>query len=78
MRRGLKPADAALETLRRVVSKTEPRLINERGRPHFSLNFYAVNRNGDFGAGSIYPRRYAAWDGQSASHYDCAHLYEEP
>ncbi len=78
MRRGLKPADAALETLRRVVSKTEPRLLNERGRPHFSLNFYAVNRNGDFGAGSIYPRRYAAWDGQSASHYDCAHLYEEP
>ena len=67
MRRGMSPTDAALETLRRVVATTEPRLLNERGRPTFNLNFYAVNKNGEFGAGTIWSGgRYAAYDGMTA------------
>jgi N4-(beta-N-acetylglucosaminyl)-L-asparaginase len=77
MRRGLSPADAALETLRRVVATTEPRLLNEQGRPKFSLNFYAVNKRGEFGAGSMYPARYAAFDGETAAIHDTAPLFEE-
>ncbi len=77
MRRGLKPADAALETLRRVVATSEPRLLDESGRPQFGLAFYAVNKNGEFGAASLYANsRYAAFDGESAELYDAAYLYE--
>ena len=76
MRRGLKPADAALETLRRVIATSEPRLLDERGRPRFGLSFYAVNKAGEFGAATMTPSRYAAFDGETASHYDTAYLFE--
>ena len=77
MRRGLAPTDACLETLKRVVRLTPPRLL-KNGRPTFNLNFYAVNKRGEFGAASLYPSRYAAHDGKSGSLRDTAHLYERP
>jgi N4-(beta-N-acetylglucosaminyl)-L-asparaginase len=78
MRRGLSPTDACLETLRRVVATSEKRLLDEQGRPTFGLNFYAVNKRGEFGGASFYSgRRYAAWDGASARHYDSAYLFEQ-
>jgi N4-(beta-N-acetylglucosaminyl)-L-asparaginase len=76
MRRGMKPTDACLETIKRVVAATEPRLLDARGRPKFGLNFYAVNKRGEFGAASIYPSRYAAHDGSDARIRDTAHLFE--
>ncbi len=76
MRRGLKPADAALETLKRVVQFTPPRLLQPDGRPKFDLKFYAVNKRGEFGAASLYPGRYAAFDGSSAALRDTAFLYQ--
>ena len=76
MRRGLKPADAALETLRRVVATSEPRLLDEGGRPTFGLSFYAVNKEGEFGAATMTPGRYAAFDGEAATLYDTAYLFE--
>jgi N4-(beta-N-acetylglucosaminyl)-L-asparaginase len=78
MRRGMKPTDACLETLRRVVAATEPRLLDARGRPKFGLNFYAVNKRGEFGSASLYPSRYAAHDGTEARIRDTAHLFENP
>jgi N4-(beta-N-acetylglucosaminyl)-L-asparaginase len=77
MRRGLAPTDACLETVKRVVRITPPRLL-KNGRPTFNLNFYAVNKRGEFGAASLYPSRYAAHDGRSGSLRDTAHLYERP
>lgn len=76
MRRGFKPTDAALETLRRVVATSEPRLLNERGLPQFGLSFYAVNKSGEFGAASLYPSRYAAFDGTEPLELDTAYLFE--
>jgi N4-(beta-N-acetylglucosaminyl)-L-asparaginase len=76
MRRGFKPTDAALETLRRVVAISEPRLLNERGLPQFGLSFYAVNKSGEFGAASLYPSRYAAFDGTQPLELDTAYLFE--
>jgi N4-(beta-N-acetylglucosaminyl)-L-asparaginase len=76
MRRGMSPTDAALETLRRVVAATEPRLLDEAGKPRFQLNFYAVNKDGDFGGAALYPSRYAAFDGRTAAVRDAAHLFE--
>ena len=76
MRRGLSPTDAALETLRRVVATTESRLLNESGAPTFQLNVYAVNKNGEFGGGALYPSRFSAFDGAEAAIHDSAHLFE--
>ena len=75
MRRGMKPTDACLETLKRVVAATEPRLLDPKGQPKFSLNFYAVNKRGEFGSASLYPSRYAAHDGTEAKIRDTAYLF---
>ena len=77
MRRGLAPTDACLETLKRAVRLTQPRLLKD-GRPTFNLNFYAVNKRGEFGAASIYPNRYAAHDGKDGALRDTAYLYQRP
>jgi N4-(beta-N-acetylglucosaminyl)-L-asparaginase len=77
MRRGLAPTDACLETLKRAVRLIPPRLLKD-GRPTFNLNFYAVNKRGDFGAASIYPNRYAAHDGKDGALRDTAYLYQRP
>jgi N4-(beta-N-acetylglucosaminyl)-L-asparaginase len=77
MRKGLKPVDAALETLRRVVMMTPPRLLNPAGRPKFQLTFYALNKKGEFGAASLYPVQYAAHDGKNAAARDAAYLYDK-
>lgn len=76
MRRGLNPTDACLETLKRVVRLTPPRLLKE-GRPAFNLSYYAVNKRGEFGAGSLYPNQYAAHDGRDGALRDAAYLYQK-
>ncbi len=75
MRRGLRPTDACLETLKRVVHLTPPRLLKD-GRPTFNLSFYAVNKAGEFGSASIYPATYAVHDGRNGALRDTAHLFE--
>jgi N4-(beta-N-acetylglucosaminyl)-L-asparaginase len=75
MRRGLKPTDACLDTLKRVVRLTPARLL-QGGRPTFNLNFYAVNKRGEFGAASLYPGRFAAHDGKDGALRDTAYLYQ--
>jgi N4-(beta-N-acetylglucosaminyl)-L-asparaginase len=55
MRRGAKPTDACLEACRRIIRWTvEPRLLDEEGRPSFNVNFYAVNKRGEFGGAAIW------------------------
>jgi N4-(beta-N-acetylglucosaminyl)-L-asparaginase len=76
LRRGMKPTDACLETLKRVVALTERRLLTPDGRPRFQLSFYAVNKNGEFGAASLYASRFAVHDGTEAKLVDTAHLYD--
>ncbi|MFP4624847.1 MAG: N(4)-(beta-N-acetylglucosaminyl)-L-asparaginase [Gemmatimonadota bacterium] len=78
MRQGMSPTDAALEALRRIVRWTEaqPRLQDEDGRPAFNVNYYAVNRNGDFGAAAIWPSRFAVATGDTAEGRDSAYLFQ--
>jgi len=71
----MKPTDACLETLKRVVAMTETRLLNPQGRPKFDLVFYAVTKRGEFGAASLYPNRYTAHDGTEAKLRDTASLF---
>lgn len=77
MRQGLSPRDACLRTLERVVKMTEPRLLDSRGRPRFNLNFYAVAKDGRYGAASVYPGgRFAVADARGTRVEDSAHLYD--
>jgi len=79
MRRGLSPTDACLETLRRAVQMSEPRLLDADRRPKYDLNFYALNKKGEFGAASFFPgAQFAVHDGREARLADCAHLFDTP
>src|SRR5436305_1156041 len=60
MRRGAHPKDAGMEALKRVVANTvEKRLLNDRGRPNFGLNFYILNKRGEHAGVSMYASHYA-------------------
>ena len=79
MRRGLSPTDACLETLRRAVAMTEPRLLDAAGQPKYDLQYYAVNKRGEFGAAGLSPgAQFAVHAGREARLVDCAHLLERP
>ena len=78
MRGGMSPTDACLEALRRIVHFTvEERLLNESGRPSFGVNYYAVNKNGEYGGAAIYAGASFAVsvDGDSRIE-DSAYLFE--
>ena len=67
MRQGLTPEQACLKTIERVIATTERRLLDPRGRPLFDLEFYALAKDGRFGAASAYEGgRFAVADGQGA------------
>ena len=54
MRRGLHPKDAGMEALKRIKANTVARLLNKRGEPNFNINFYIVNRQGDYAGVAMY------------------------
>ncbi len=78
MRAGMSPTDACLEALRRIVAFTvEPRLRNDDGRPSFNVNYYAVNKNGEYGGAAIWSgARFAVCVDGDARHEDSAYLFE--
>ena len=55
MRQGKSPKDAGMEALRRIQANTvEKRLLNARGLPNFGINFYIVNKKGEYAGVSMY------------------------
>lgn len=77
MRQGLAPRDACLKTLERVVAMTEPRLLDRQGRPTFNLNFYAVSKDGRYGAASLHEGgRFAVADAKGARLESSAYLFK--
>jgi len=77
MRQGMSPTDAALATLKRAVAMTPANRLDERGRPKYQLNFYAVNKRGETGSASMFPSRYAVHDGTAATVRDSAYLFPQ-
>lgn len=60
LRMGKGPKDAGMEALRRIKAATiEKRLLDARGNPNFQVNFYVVNRAGDFAGVALYESTYA-------------------
>lgn len=78
MRGGASPTDACLEALRRIVRFTvEPRLLNAQGRPDFNVNFYAVNKAGEYGGAAIWSgSRFAVNVDGDARLEDSAYLFQ--
>ncbi len=84
MRQGVAPEEACLRALQRAVEMSEDRLLDEKGRPRFDLQFYALTKDGRFGAASMYqpPAEYGDWakfaiaDANGARHMNMAHLYK--
>jgi N4-(beta-N-acetylglucosaminyl)-L-asparaginase len=54
MRQGMSPEQALVKVMERVIAMTEKRLLNDKGRPYFDLNFYAVNKKGDYAGACAY------------------------
>ncbi|MBL9079429.1 MAG: N(4)-(beta-N-acetylglucosaminyl)-L-asparaginase [Planctomycetes bacterium] len=76
---GKSPLDACLEACRRVVRLTKvKRLLDEKGRPDFQVQFYAANKSGETGAAALYAGKYAVCDAAGARLVDLASLYDEP
>ena len=79
MRKGYSPEEACLKTLERIAytTKKQPYLLDEKGRPKFSLTFYALNKKGEFGAASMWSgAKFAVHDGVENKLLDCAYLFK--
>jgi N4-(beta-N-acetylglucosaminyl)-L-asparaginase len=79
MGRGMSPEQACLEACKAVAAKTKlvPRLCDAKGRPNFGLDFYALNKKGEFGAAGLYQgSRYAVHDGAENEFRESAYLFK--
>ena len=79
MRQGKSPEEACLMACKRIVRQTrEGRLLDEKNRPNFSVQFYALNRKGEHGCAAIWKRgaRYAVNNGEKSELMDGAYLFE--
>ena len=82
MRRGMSPTDACLEALHRVAAnyKAFPERLKD-----FRIQFYAINREGKYGAGSLWATsavtgktiQYAVNDGTGAKLLPCTPLFDK-
>ena len=64
---------------KRIVEQTKmKRLLDESGRPKFGVNFYAINKKGEYGGASIWSgARFAVNTGEKKSRIEeCAYLYK--
>ena len=67
MRQGMSPDAACMKTIERVIAMTERRLLGERGRPLFDLQFYALAKDGRVGSATAYEgAQFAVADSQGA------------
>ncbi len=76
MRQGMTPQQACMKSLERVVAMTEKRLLDPAGRPRFGLQFYALAKDGSYGAATLYPgAKFAVADADGARFEECIPLF---
>lgn len=78
MRQGMSPTDACLEVCQRIVDHARlPHLLDKEGKPDFNVNFYALNKEGEYGCASIYgPVQFAVNDGSENTKKEGAYLFD--
>jgi N4-(beta-N-acetylglucosaminyl)-L-asparaginase len=69
MRQGKSPEQACIMACERIARQTKmKRLLDDKGRPNFNVNFYAINKRGEYGASSIWSgSRFTVHTGQGDS-----------
>lgn len=79
MRQGKSPEQACLDVCKRIAEHNKMRrLKRDDGKPDFNVNFYAINKKGEFGGAAIWHGpKFAFHDGTSARLLDCAYLYKK-
>jgi N4-(beta-N-acetylglucosaminyl)-L-asparaginase len=78
MRRGAHPKDAGMTALKRIAGNTvEKRLRTGNGQPSFDLNFYILNRKGEYAGVSMYPGHYAVCTESGPRTLDTEPLFEK-
>lgn len=80
MGRGMTPNQACLETCKRVVDRTkEKRLRAPDGRVNFDLKFYALRKDGAYGAATLFPgAQYAVCVAGGAKAMPAPSFYDKP
>jgi len=77
MRQGLAPQAALMKVMERVIEHTEKRLLDDKGRPRFDLNFYALSRDGRYAGAAAYEgSKFAVCDEKGPRWEDCAYLFK--
>ena len=77
MRQGMSPEAALMKVMERVIAMTEKRLLDDRGRPYFDLNYYAVSKDGRFAGACAYEGgRFAVCDAAGARLENSAFLFK--
>jgi N4-(beta-N-acetylglucosaminyl)-L-asparaginase len=77
MRQGMTPEQSIIKVMERVLAMTEKRLLDDRGRPYFDLQFYALAKDGRIAAATAYEgSKFAVCDSQGARLVDCAYLFK--
>jgi N4-(beta-N-acetylglucosaminyl)-L-asparaginase len=77
MRQGMSPEQALMKVMERVIATTEKRLLDEKGRPYFGLEFYAVNKKGDYAGARAYEgAQFAVADAKGARLESFAYMFK--
>jgi N4-(beta-N-acetylglucosaminyl)-L-asparaginase len=78
MRQGMSPEQAVLKVIERVIAMTEKRLLNEKGRPYFQLEYYAVNKKGEYACACAYEGSdFAVADAKGARLEKAAYMFKK-
>lgn len=78
MRQGMTPEQALIKVMERTIAMTEKRLLNDKGRPYFDLNFYAVNKKGEYAGACAYEGSdFAVCDAKGARVEKAVYLYKK-
>jgi len=86
LRQGKSPEEAALKTLERIVGMARENR-DSKGRPKFNLNFYVLNKKGEYAGAAVWngsygrsgkftPSRFALADASGARLGESAYLYK--
>jgi N4-(beta-N-acetylglucosaminyl)-L-asparaginase len=74
MAMGKSPAEAALETIKKIARNYDREFLKT-----FNINFYALNKNGEYGAAALWGGdnrvRFAVHDGTEARHEESLYLF---
>ena len=78
MRQGMSPQQALMKVMERVIAMTEKRLLADNGKPFFQLQYYAVNKKGEYAGACCYEgSKFAVADASGVRLEDCAYMYKK-